>query len=103
MKVQAVHSDVIVATSRVYQTTCTLVRRGEEAFCVDSPVLPDELEMLPRVAEQAGFGVVGLLCTHADWDHVLGGFAFPEAPLGCAESTARALDSAHPSGASAKA
>ena len=91
MRVVGLHADVVVATSRIWRTSCTLIRHGEEAFCVDSPVLPDELELLPRVAEQAGFGVVGLLCTHADWDHVLGGFAFPDAPLGCAESSARAL------------
>jgi len=82
---------VVVATSRVYQTTCTLVRRGPEAFCVDSPVLPDELELLSTVAAQSDFTVVGLLATHADWDHLLGRLAFPEAPLGVAESTADAL------------
>src|SRR3954447_6430989 len=91
MRVVGLHADVVVATSRVWQTSCTLVRHGEEAFCVDSPVLPDELEILPRVAEQAAFRIVGLLCTHADWDHVLGGYAFPEAALGCAESTGRRL------------
>jgi hydroxyacylglutathione hydrolase len=83
--------DVIVATSRAYQTTCTLVRAGGEAFCIDSPVFPDELEVLPAVADQAGFTVVGLLATHADWDHLLGRYAFPEAPLGCAETTAARL------------
>jgi glyoxylase-like metal-dependent hydrolase (beta-lactamase superfamily II) len=85
------HADVVVATSRVYQTTCTLVRSGGEAFCIDSPVLPDELEILPALAAQAGFTVVGLLATHADWDHLLGRYAFPEAPLGCAETTAARL------------
>jgi len=85
------HADVVVATSRAYQTTCTLVRGGAEAFCIDSPVFPDELEIVPALAEQAGFTVVGLLATHADWDHVLGRFAFPEAPLGCAETTAARL------------
>jgi glyoxylase-like metal-dependent hydrolase (beta-lactamase superfamily II) len=85
------HPDVFVVTSRFWQTTCTLVRSGEEAFCVDSPVLPDELEILPAVAEQAAFRVVGLLVTHADWDHLLGRYAFPEAPLGVAESTALRL------------
>src|SRR5918992_2291441 len=85
------HADVVVATSRVYQTTCTLVRSGGEAFCIDSPVLPDELELLPALAQQSGFDVVGLLATHADWDHLLGRYAFPEAPLGCAETTAARL------------
>jgi glyoxylase-like metal-dependent hydrolase (beta-lactamase superfamily II) len=85
------HADVVVTTSRVYQTTCTLVRGGGEAFCIDSPILPDELEILPALASQAGFTVVGLLATHADWDHLLGRYAFPEAPLGCAETTAARL------------
>jgi glyoxylase-like metal-dependent hydrolase (beta-lactamase superfamily II) len=85
------HADVVVATSRVYQTTCTLVRSGGEAFCIDSPILPDELEIVPALAQQSGFTVVGLLATHADWDHLLGRYAFPDAPLGCAETTAGRL------------
>jgi glyoxylase-like metal-dependent hydrolase (beta-lactamase superfamily II) len=85
------HADVIVVTSRVYATTATLVRAGVEAFLIDSPILPDELEILPAIAEQAGFTVVGLLATHADWDHLLGGYAFADAPLGCAESTGTRL------------
>jgi glyoxylase-like metal-dependent hydrolase (beta-lactamase superfamily II) len=85
------HADVVVATSRAYQTTCTLVRSGGEAFCIDSPIFPDELEIVPALAEQAAFSVVGLLATHADWDHLLGRYAFPEAPLGCAETTAARL------------
>jgi glyoxylase-like metal-dependent hydrolase (beta-lactamase superfamily II) len=83
--------DVVVATSRAYQTACTLVRSGGEAFCIDSPVFPDELEVLPALAQQAGFAVAGLLATHADWDHLLARYAFPEAPLGCAETTAARL------------
>ena len=91
MRAVGIHPDVVVATSRVWQTTCTLVRSGEEAFVVDSPVLPDELELLPVLAEQAGFRVVGLLATHADWDHLLARMAFPDAPLGCAESSGERL------------
>jgi glyoxylase-like metal-dependent hydrolase (beta-lactamase superfamily II) len=91
LKAVGLHADVIAVTSRVYATGSVLVRSGAEAFCIDSPVLPDELEILPAMAEQAGFGVVGLLATHADWDHLLGRYAFPEAPLGCAESSAARL------------
>jgi glyoxylase-like metal-dependent hydrolase (beta-lactamase superfamily II) len=91
LRVVAVHEDVLVATSRVYQTTCTIVRSGEEAFVVDSPVLPDELEVLPALLEQAGFGFSGLLVTHGDWDHLLGRLAFEGAPIGCAETTAARL------------
>ncbi len=54
-------------------------------------MLPDELELLPTIAEQAGFRIVGRLATHVDWDHVLGGYAFPDAPLGLAESSAARL------------
>jgi glyoxylase-like metal-dependent hydrolase (beta-lactamase superfamily II) len=88
-----VHADVVVVTSRVWQTTCTLLRggAGEEAFVIDSPILPDELELLPAIAEQAGFAVAGLLATHGDWDHLLGRLAFPQAALGCGETTAARL------------
>lgn len=91
MRAVGLHADVIAATSRAYATGCVLVRSGGEAFCIDSPVFPDELEILPAIAAQAGFDVVGVLTTHADWDHLLGRLAFPEAPLGAAESTAARL------------
>jgi glyoxylase-like metal-dependent hydrolase (beta-lactamase superfamily II) len=91
MRALALHADVLVFTSQFCQTTCTAVRCGEEGFVIDSPVYPDELEALPGVLEQAGFPVSGLVSTHADWDHLLGRLAFPEAPLGCAQSTAERL------------
>jgi len=85
------HADVVVAISRAYRTTCTLVRSGNEAFVVDSPVFPDELEILPAIAEQAGFPVVGGGAPPAHEAHLLARYAFPEAPLGCAETTAARL------------
>ncbi|HEY2216286.1 MAG TPA: MBL fold metallo-hydrolase [Solirubrobacteraceae bacterium] len=100
MRAVALHRDVIVVTSQLYQAHCTLVRGAaaedggvpEEAFAIDSPVLPEELELLPSLVEQAGFPQPqGLLATHADFDHVLAPLAFPEAPLGCAQSTAERL------------
>ena len=51
MRAVGLHADVVVITSRIWQTTCTLVRGGEEAFCVDSPILPDELELVPAIAQ----------------------------------------------------
>lgn len=91
MKVVGLHPDVLVATSRFWQTTCTLVRSGDEGFVIDSPVLPDELDVLPAICEQASFPVSGLLATHGDWDHLLGRLAFPGAALGVAETTAARL------------
>jgi glyoxylase-like metal-dependent hydrolase (beta-lactamase superfamily II) len=91
LRVVGLHRDVLVATSRVWQTTCTIVRSGDEGFVIDSPVLPDELEIVPAVLEQAGFPFSGLLATHADWDHLLGRLAFPGAAVGVAETTAARL------------
>ncbi len=91
MRLIALHADVIVAVSRVWQTTCTAVRHGEEGFLIDSPVYPDELEALPEVLSQAKFPVSALLVTHADWDHLLGRLAFPDLALGCGETTAARL------------
>ena len=91
MRALAVSEDVVVVVSGVWQTTCTAVRSGDEGFVIDSPVLPDELEALPALMEQAGFPVSGLLATHGDWDHLLGRLAFPESSLGVGEATARRL------------
>jgi glyoxylase-like metal-dependent hydrolase (beta-lactamase superfamily II) len=92
----ALHADVLVATSAVLQVNCVIVRgpvEGEaETFVIDSPVLPEELETLPGLLEQAQFPAPsGLLATHGDWDHLLGRLAFPGVALGCAESTAERM------------
>ena len=113
MRVVSLHADVLLATSAIWQTNCTIVRGrvapdpdnpvrvriagepdpGGETFVIDSPVLPEELEALPALIGQAGFPAPsGLLATHADWDHLLARLAFPEAALGCADSTARRLN-----------
>jgi glyoxylase-like metal-dependent hydrolase (beta-lactamase superfamily II) len=115
VRVVSLHPDVLVATSAIWQTNCVVVRGGSvqegeapvdsapdgpvrviagpthtgETFVIDSPILPDELDALPALVEQAGFPAPsGLLATHGDWDHLLGRLAFPELALGCAESTA---------------
>jgi glyoxylase-like metal-dependent hydrolase (beta-lactamase superfamily II) len=91
----ALHPDVLVATSAIWQTNCVIARRGEECFAIDSPILPDELDALPALLEQAAFPAPsGLLATHGDWDHLLGRLAFPRLALGCAESTAERLRAA---------
>jgi glyoxylase-like metal-dependent hydrolase (beta-lactamase superfamily II) len=94
----SLHSDVLLATSSLLQLNCVLVRGGAEGetpaetFVIDSPLLPQELELLPALVEQARFPAVsGLLATHGDWDHLLGRLPFPGAALGCAESTAARL------------
>jgi len=92
LDVRALHPDVLVCTSRFWQTTCTVLRCGEECFVIDSPVLPDELAVLPSLLEQAGFPFSGLVVTHGDWDHLLGRLAFGgDAALACSETTAARL------------
>jgi glyoxylase-like metal-dependent hydrolase (beta-lactamase superfamily II) len=91
VRVVSLHPDVILLTSRIWQTNCTIVRAGEECFVIDSPILPEELQALPPLLEQSSLRLSGLLATHGDWDHLLGRLAFPQAALGCAESTAARL------------
>jgi len=115
VRVVSLHADVLLATSAIWQTNCVIVRGttrrdagpiavriagepdpGAETFVIDSPVLPEELEMLPALLEQSHFPPPnGLLATHADWDHLLGRLAFPDAALGCAGMTAERMH-AHP-------
>jgi glyoxylase-like metal-dependent hydrolase (beta-lactamase superfamily II) len=107
----SLHRDVLVVTSALLQLNCVVVRGGVardadpgsmvpegavsasgETFLIDSPVLPDELDALPALLDQAQFPAPsGLLATHGDWDHLLGPLAYPEVALGCAESTAERL------------
>jgi glyoxylase-like metal-dependent hydrolase (beta-lactamase superfamily II) len=91
MQAVALHPEVIVARSVKWQTSCTLLHHGDETFLVDSVIYPSELDLLPGLLEQAGWGLSGLLVTHADWDHVLARFVFPDAALGVAETTAARL------------
>jgi len=106
MRAVSLHPDVIVVTSALLHVNCVIVRAADagaglrsegasqngETFVIDSPVLPDELDALHTLTEQARFPAPsGLLATHGDWDHLLGRLAFPGLALGCAESTAARL------------
>ena len=77
MRAMALHEDVLVLTSRLWQTNATALRAGGECMLVDAPYFPDELEMLPGVLGQAGFRPDALLATHADYDHLLARLALP--------------------------
>jgi glyoxylase-like metal-dependent hydrolase (beta-lactamase superfamily II) len=72
-------SDVVVHTSRLWQTNAVTVRLGGTTVLVDSPVLPDELAALPRPDL--------LVTTHAHFDHVLGQAAFGDLDLHAGPST----------------
>ncbi|MGO9972880.1 MAG: MBL fold metallo-hydrolase [Solirubrobacteraceae bacterium] len=91
MRALAVNEDLIVVVSGLMQTTCTIVRSGDEGFLIDSPILPEELNALPTLLEQTEFPLSGLLFTHADWDHMLARLAFPQASLGGGETSIQRL------------
>ena len=96
MRAVSVHRDVLVITSRLWQTNAVALRaRGSqgsarrspsyEAMLIDSPYFPDELEALPGLLAGAGFEPDALIATHADYDHLLGRVAFPRLALGLGE------------------
>lgn len=116
MRAVSLHPDVLLVTSALLRVNCVIVRgrapdseteaedgadnpvrviqagSAAETFVIDSPVLPDELDALPALLEQARFPAPsGLLATHAHWDHLLGRLAFPGLALGCAQSSASRL------------
>jgi len=91
LRAVSAHRDVLVITSRLWQTNAVALRAGEEAMLVDSPYFPDELEALPGLLAGAGFEPDALLATHADYDHLLGRLAFPGLALGLAESSVERL------------
>ena len=95
MRALALHPDVLLVTSAIWQTNCAIVRSGEECFVIDSPVLPAELDALAALLDQAGYpNPSGALVTHGDWDHLLGRLAFDGLSLGCAEDTAARIGAA---------
>lgn len=91
MRALALHEDALLVESAVWRTNALVLRSDDEAFLIDSPVLPDELTMLPQLFDEAGFPVCGLLATHGDWDHLLGRLAFPDLAMAVCETTAARL------------
>jgi glyoxylase-like metal-dependent hydrolase (beta-lactamase superfamily II) len=99
LRAVSIHRDVLVITSRLWQTNAVALRARKgsqrsghrpllahyEAMLVDSPYFPDELEALPGLLAGAGFEPDALIATHADFDHVLGRAAFPGLALGLGE------------------
>jgi glyoxylase-like metal-dependent hydrolase (beta-lactamase superfamily II) len=91
LRAVSISPDALVVTSGFWQTNAIALRVGDEAVLIDSPYLPDELDMLPGLLAGAGFEPDGLLATHADFDHLLGRLTFPGMTLGLAESSVERL------------
>jgi glyoxylase-like metal-dependent hydrolase (beta-lactamase superfamily II) len=65
--------------SALWQTTSLLLVAGDEAVVLDPCISTDEVARIGARAAALGARVTHLLVTHADWDHVCGIAAFPDA------------------------
>ena len=65
--------------SSLWQTSSLLLAARGEAVLVDVGISTEEVTLVRERARQLGVRVTSVLATHADWDHVAGIAAFPEA------------------------
>ncbi|KEO81884.1 MBL fold metallo-hydrolase [Tumebacillus flagellatus] len=73
---------ITVFQSHLQQTTSTVVATNDLVLVADPCWLPGEVEEIRRyVATIRGERPLYLLFTHADWDHIIGYRAFPEATV----------------------
>ncbi len=65
--------------SSLWETSSLLLVDGNRAVAIDPGVLPDEIAAVAERARDEKVAVEHVLATHADWDHVVGIAAFPDA------------------------
>ena len=65
--------------SALWQTSSLLLVADREAVVVDPCISADEVARIAARASELGARVTHVLVTHADWDHVCGIAAFPDA------------------------
>jgi glyoxylase-like metal-dependent hydrolase (beta-lactamase superfamily II) len=80
--------------SALWATTSLLVVSGDEAIAVDPCISSEEVRQIAARATELGARVTHVLATHADWDHVCGIAAFPDAVATMSEGTAKRLRAA---------
>jgi glyoxylase-like metal-dependent hydrolase (beta-lactamase superfamily II) len=81
--------------SALWRTTSLLFVSGDEAIAVDPSISSEEVGQIAARATELGARVTHVLATHADWDHVCGIAAFPNAVAMMSEGTGervRAVD-----------
>ncbi len=61
-----------VRQSRLFWMNSVLLAHPDRSVLVDPGILPSELDDLARVIDSAPTAALTLICTHGDWDHVLG-------------------------------
>jgi glyoxylase-like metal-dependent hydrolase (beta-lactamase superfamily II) len=77
--------------SALWETSSLLLAEGAEAVLVDPGLSADEVARIAARARELGARVTHVLATHADWDHVCGIAAFPDAAATMSEATAARL------------
>jgi glyoxylase-like metal-dependent hydrolase (beta-lactamase superfamily II) len=82
--------------SALWQTTSLLLVAGRQAVAIDPCVSADEVERIAGRAATLGARVTHVLATHADWDHVCGIGAFPDAIAAMGASTAEIVAGGEP-------
>ena len=65
--------------SALWQTASLLLVAGDEAVVIDPCISAEEVARIADRATSLGARVTHVLVTHADWDHVCGIAAFPDA------------------------
>ncbi|SIR96317.1 MBL fold metallo-hydrolase [Microbacterium sp. RURRCA19A] len=79
---------VLVATSRVMQTTSTVVVEAGRALLIDPAWMPDELDALVASLRERGLTVAEGFATHAHHDHLLWHPEFGSVPRWASARTA---------------
>jgi len=77
--------------SALWQTSSLLLVAGREAVVIDPCISADEVARIAARASELGARVTDVLVTHADWDHVCGIAAFPEAVAAMGPRTAEIM------------
>ena len=79
--------------SALWQTSSLLLAKDGEAVLVDPCISTEEVARIAARADELGVRVVAMLATHADWDHVCGIAAFPDAEAAMGEASAERVES----------
>jgi glyoxylase-like metal-dependent hydrolase (beta-lactamase superfamily II) len=77
--------------SALWETSSLLLAASGEAVLVDPAVSADEVARIAARARELDVRVTHVLATQADWDHVCGIAAFPDAAATMSEATAARL------------
>jgi len=82
--------------SALWQTSSLLLAKDGEAVLVDPCISTQEVARIAARADELGARIVAVLATHADWDHVCGIAAFPDAESVLGEASAARVESGDP-------